>query len=33
VVGEFTSEWTKPIKANHVSGTKYTVDLRLPQGR
>ncbi|KAG0561368.1 hypothetical protein KC19_9G059400 [Ceratodon purpureus] len=33
VVGEFTSEWTKPIKANHVSGTKYTVNLRLPQGR
>lgn len=33
LVGEFTSDWTKPIKANHVSGTKYTVNLRLPQGR
>lgn len=33
VVGEFTSDWTKPIKANHVSGTKFAVNLRLPQGR
>jgi hypothetical protein len=33
VVGEFTADWTQPIKANHVSGTKYAVNLRLPQGK
>jgi hypothetical protein len=33
VVGEFTADWTQPIKANHVSGTKYAVNLQLPQGK
>ncbi|CAM6109869.1 unnamed protein product [Calypogeia fissa] len=33
LVGEFKGGWNEPIKAVHASGPKYTVDLRLPQGK
>ncbi|KAL2620982.1 hypothetical protein R1flu_001187 [Riccia fluitans] len=33
LVGEFKGGWNEPIKAVHASGPKYTVNLRLPQGK
>lgn len=33
LVGDFLGGWNEPTKAVHASGPKYTVDLRLPQGK
>lgn len=33
LVGDFKGNWNEPIKAVHVTGPKYAIDLRLPQGK
>ncbi|XP_050223377.1 phosphoglucan phosphatase LSF1, chloroplastic isoform X2 [Mercurialis annua] len=33
LVGDFTGNWKEPIKASHMGGPRYEVDVRLPQGK
>eukprot|EP00257_Ricinus_communis_P019224 XP_015578149.1 phosphoglucan phosphatase LSF1, chloroplastic [Ricinus communis] len=33
LVGDFTGNWKEPMKASHMGGPRYEVEVRLPQGK
>lgn len=33
LVGDFTGNWKEPVKASHMGGPRYEVEVRLPQGK
>ncbi|KAJ9135319.1 hypothetical protein P3X46_032520 [Hevea brasiliensis] len=33
LVGDFTGSWKEPMKASHMGGPRYEVEVRLPQGK
>lgn len=33
MIGDFTGNWKESIKAVHMGGSRYEVELKLPQGK